>query len=303
MGVSHSTTVQNTAEFLSSVTFNTVATVQQSCQNNATGVQSQVVSVGTSDAVMLACNAACQAGGWNPASCAALQSNGLKVYNISQTGKVTQITKCSLDSKLLSTMQDDIANQIQQQLAKTTDGITGDVKSFIQLSTNTNDTTLNSTTVKNFVNQNFTFNAMQTAVNTVATTQAQALTVGNAQDTTVHDISQAVQVESILTLLQSNSATASAITKLDSNASQSLSQTDRGIADIFSTLAGVFNNLIGTLGVWIYAVYGVCALLVLCSCVCVFMSLRSGGDGKPAAAAFLPTSDGLVKAAGALKGL
>ena len=289
MGATHSTTVQNATSILSSITFDTIVKVNQECQNKATVVQDQVISVGTSDAVMQSCLAACQAGGYNPSACATLMSNGLNVYNINQNAKVTQITQCTMDSTLINQLQASLTDQINQQLSKTQDGFTDAAKSLIQATSNTNDTTMNSTTVGNFVKQTFTLDATQKAINTVAATQKQALTVANTNNATVHDISNAIQMEAMLTLLQSNASTASAITKIDNQSSQALTSQTKGLTDIVASIADVFKSLFSALGSWIYAIYGLAGLCVICCCLaCV--ALMFSGKGQQAAQVISTTS-------------
>ena len=231
--------------------------------------------LGTSDAVMSACFAAATAGGWNPATCNTFKSTGLKISGVTQSGQVTQMTQCTLDDHVISQLQASLTDQINQQLSKTTDGITSSLKSFINASQNTTDKTLNTTTVSNFVNQTFKLNAVQTAVNTVAAAQKQVVTAGNADDSTVKNVSQTVQLEAILKLLQSNDATSNAIAKLDNQGTQSLTTTERGIADIFSSL---MSTIQGVLGGYIWAVFGCVALVAICCMVVCALTLFTGKD-------------------------
>lgn len=278
MGITHSSSVTNATSVLSSMMFNTVVSIKQTCQSNAAGVQNQAITVGTDDAVLTACLAK-----WSPADCAIVMSTGLSVFNVNQNAKVVQITQCSMDSTIISQLQASLTDQINQQLAKTTDGVTDDVKSLIQSTQNTNDNTVNTTDVKNFVTQNFTLDAVQEAINTVSTTQAQAITLQNAKASTIHDIGQAVQVEATLTLLQKNKATAAAIVKMDNAVTQSVTQNVKGVADIVGSITDMFKSLFNVLGAWIYAVYAVIALCILCCCACIIMTAMKGGGGGASA--------------------
>lgn len=272
MGVSHSSEVRSACSFLSQTMFSTVVQIKQDCQSTGTLVQNQNIKVGTSDDVIKSC----LAGGWSPKDCAALKSTNLSVYNVNQTGKVVLITKCQMDSTIINQLQSSLTDQINQQLSKTTDGVTGAVKDLIQSTQATKDSTVTSTDVKNFVSSTFKLDAVQTAINKVVATQDQAITVSNADQSTVHDVTQAAQVEATLEVLQANKACAAAITKMDNQVTQAVSTVDRGVADIASTIGGVFNNLFATLGNWIYVVGGVIGLLILCCLCCCLATLFSG---------------------------
>lgn len=275
--MSHSTNVQNAAKAMSSMLFSTIVQIKQDCRSTATLVQNNTVNVGTPTEVMNACIA----GGWNPKDCAALKSTGLSVYNISQTGAVTMLTKCQMDSTIITQLQASLTNQINQQLAQTTDGITGALKSLISATQNTKDSIVNTTDVSNFVSSTFKLDAVQTAVNKVVATQNQVVNVQNADQATVHDISQAAQIEATLDVLQSNSACATAIASMDNNASQKLTTVDRGVADIVSSIADIFKSLFAALGNWTYAVAGLAGLVVVCS-LCSCAATLFSGHGKDA---------------------
>ena len=280
MGVSHSTVVNNASSIFSQLMFQTVVSVKNDCQNNATLTQSNVINVGTPTEVITACIA----GHWSPTECQKLQSTGLSVYNISSNAKVVVLTSCKLDSTLISTLQTQLTDQINQQLQKTTDGFTAAAKDFINATQNTTDATTNTTTVSNFVKNTFTLDAVNKAINTVSLTQSSILNVQNISNSTIHDVSSVAQLESTLTLFLNNSATAAAITKLDNSGSQTISTSEKGLTDIVATLGDIFKSAFAALGNWIYAVYGFCALVIIASSVCCIFALRSDSTKSLASA-------------------
>ena len=227
----HSTSTTNAISYLTNTTLNTLVSIQQDCQATTSGLQNQQITVGTSDAVMSAC-----INKFTPDECKTLMSSGLSVAGVTQQMTAVNVANCTMTNNTLTSLQAQITSAVDQRMNQSEDGVASALKDMVNLfNTKTNNTT-NTSSSSNFVTQNFTQSSVQQLIATVSASQAQIISVTNASDSTVQNITQALAIQAMTTMLQNNQTTSQVLAELDQTSAQSTTQKTTGLTDLFSSL-------------------------------------------------------------------
>ena len=280
---SKSTSVTNAINFLSSTTFNTMASIKSSQTSSTTASQDLTVKVGTDSAVLLACVQVAGAAGYNPASCSSLMSSNLTARGVVQSAKIVQLTTADITSDLIATLQQQLKQQIDQKISQTTDATADALKAmaaaFPGNTTSDNSSVTNTANVANFVQANFTLSSVSTMVNDVNTTQGMQVLVQNATNSGAINVAQTLYASATEKLLMSNSTTANVINNLDQSGSQGTDQYEKGLADYISALGDAIKGLLQTAEMPL--VIGAAVVAGIIGLIIVFNLLPKGGP-KPA---------------------
>lgn len=277
------TSVQNAINFISSTTFNTMASIKSSQTSSTTAKQDLTVKVGTDSAVLLACVQVAGAAGYNPATCSSLMSSNLTASGITQSAQIVQLTTADITSDLITSLQQQLTQQIDQKISQTTDAAADTLKTFASTFQNgKNTTTTNNVSSSNFVSANFTLSSVSTMVNDVNTTQGFSVLVQNANNSSAVNIAQTLYASATEKLLMSNSTTASLINTMNQSGSQGTTQYENGIADYINSIGNALKGLLT--GAMMPLVIGAVVVAGIIGLVIVFNFLPKGG-AKPAAAA------------------
>ena len=282
---SHTTSVTNAVNFISSTTFNTMASIKSSQTSSTTAKQDLSVTVGTSDAVMLACISVAGTAGYSPSTCSSLMSSNLTAEGITQSASIIQLTTADITSDLIASLTQQLTQQIDQKMSQTTDGAADVLKSFTAaFSPSSSSNTTNTVSSSNFVNANFTVSSVSTMVNDVNTTQGFSVLVQNATNSSAINIAQTLYASATEKLLMSNSTTASVINNMNQNADQGITQYENGIADYINSIGNALKGLLTSaempLIIGAAIVAGIIALVIIFN----FLPKGGGGAGKAAAA-------------------
>lgn len=280
---SKTTTVNNTVNFLSSTTFNTLASIKSSQTSSTVANQQLKVTVGTSDAVMLACEQIAGAAGYNPATCSSLMSANLKAQGITQSASIVQLTTADITSDLVASLTQQLTQQIDQKISQTTDAVADTLKTLANTFAGKSNTTTNNTaSASNFVNANFTVSSVSTMVNDVNTTQGFDVLVQNATSSAAINIAQTLYVSATEKLLMSNATTASILNTMDQTGSQGITQYENGFADYIKSLGDALKGLLTSFEMPL--IIGAAVVAGIIALVVVFNLLPKGGPKVTAAA-------------------
>ena len=227
----HSTSTTNAISYLTNTTLNTLVSIQQDCQATTSALQSQQIAVGTSDAVMSAC-----INKFTPAECQTLMSSGLSVAGISQTLTAVNVADCTMQNQTLTSLQSQLTSAIDQKMDQTDDAVGSALKDVVNLFNAKTNNTTNTTSSSNFVTQNFTQSSVQQLISTVSASQAQIISLTNANDSTVQNVTQALAIQAMTTMLQNNQITSQVLAEVDQASTQSTTEKTTGLTDLFSSL-------------------------------------------------------------------
>lgn len=281
-GASHTSNVTNAINFISSTTFNTMASIKSSQVSSTTAKQELKVSVGTTDAVMLACIQVAGAAGYNPSTCSSLMSSNLKAQGISQSASIIQLTTADISSDLVASLTQQLTQQINQKISQTTDAIADTLKSLTTAFNKTNNTVSNSADASNFVTANFTVSSVSTMVNEVNTTQGFDVLVQNATSSAAINIAQTLYASATEKLLMSNATTANVINTMNQTGDQGTTQYQKGLADYITSLGDALKGLITSFQMPL--IIGAAVVAGIIALVVVFNFLPKGGSKVTAAA-------------------
>ena len=266
----HSTSVINTASFISSTTFNTLVTLTNSQTNIGTASQTQSVTLGTPSDVMVACLAHN-----TPESCQKLMSSNLTVSDLQQTATLTMVNSASITNDIITKLQTQLTAQIDQTASDKTDALGSALYSFVNAFNKASRTTTNSTSASNFVTQTFDLKSVTTLVNKVNSDQTMQVSITNANNASAIKLGQSVQISAVIDLLSSNTASASAIATMDAKSTQTASSWQQGLADYINSITGLIG---GVLQSYTWAVVACVALVILMCCSSSAMFLMTGGQ-------------------------
>lgn len=298
MGGSSSKTIQSSAAYVSSVMMNSAVTSNTNCSAASSIVQNQTVTIDNTEqqkTVQLCLTLANGNAAVNKTCKDFIQA--ANVSDITQGASIVLTTDCTVDTKMLAQMQQDVSNAIMNKITSSTDDIGEFLKSVaIAAGGKSNDTTSMTSTVSNMVSSTMTLSATQNMITTLSQQQNQQLNLKSFTGT-MKGLNQMLQVQAISTLVASNSATNAAVQKATNSTTNDVTSSSN-LTNVFDGLWKTLQTGLGVMGAWIYAVYAVVALIILCSC---FMCLGSmmggkgggGGNAAPGSAVnrYIPSPD------------
>ena len=278
MGGSTSKSVQSSASLISSVIMNSAVTSNTDCNQSSSLVQNQVVSVDNTEQqkTLQLCLLLANGNAAVNQSCTSFIQSA-NVSDLSQGASIVLQTNCTVDTKMLATMQQDVSNAIMNKITSSSDDIGDFLKSMaVAAGGKSNDTTSMTSTVNNMVSSTMTMAATQKMITTISQQQNQQLNLKSFTGT-MKGMNQMLQVQALATLVASNSATNSAVQTATNSVTNDVTKS----SSLTTVLDGLWKTLqtgLGVLGAWIYAVYAVVALIIICCC-CLCLSAAFAGKG------------------------
>jgi len=284
MGGSNSTQVSQTGAYVSSVMMSSAVSSNTTCSQSSALVENQVVTVDNTenDKVLELCLTLANGNAAANKSCQSFIQTAT-VNDISQGASIVLSTNCTVNTAMLATMQQDVTNAIMNKITSSTDDIGEFLKSVaVAAGGNVNNTTSMSTTVSNMVSSTMTLTATQSMITTLSQAQNQQLNLKNFTGT-YKAMNQLLQVQALATLVASNTATNTAVQKAENSVTNDVTASS-DLTNVFDGLWKTLQTGLGVLGNWIYAIYAVIGLIVICCCfVCVVPLFTSGS--KPSTVA------------------
>lgn len=278
MGGTQSKSISDVANFVNTVTTNSIINNATNCTDTTTISQNQTLTVDGSGIVDL--ENACVKAGQPPASCAAFIGSGVTVSGLSQAASVTISSECNVGSSATSLIQSDLTNNIMQSINSSSDDVGDALKSIATAAGGKNQSqTQLQTTVSNLITNTFTQNNLQTMVDQLAAQQSQIVSFKNVQSAAFSNINQNLQLQALYSLVATNTTLQTAINTVTNSATQAATVTSQALPGLWSTLQGFFTGLFGSMETS-YIVSGVSvACCVCCMCVvCVAFFYYGGND-------------------------
>lgn len=266
---------------------NSAITSNTSCNASSAVVQDQSVTVDNTEQQKTLQLCLSLANG-NPAANKSCKDfiQSANISNLTQGASIVLTTNCTVDTKMLATMQQDVANAIMNKVTSSTDDVGQFLKSVaVAAGGKSNDTISLHSAVTNMVSSTMTLSATQNMITTLSQQQHQQLKLTSFTGT-VKGMNQLLQVQAMSTLVASNSATAAAVQKATNTTTNDVT-TSSNLTNVFDGLWKTLQTGLGVLGEWVYVVYGVVALIVLCCC---FLCLAPAFSGQGSAAVHAPGS-------------
>lgn len=292
MGGSSSKSVTQSASYISSVMMNSAVSSKTTCNQASTTMQNQVVNIDNTEEQKTA-QLCLRIGGANTANINACKAfiQSANISDLTQGASIVLQTDCKVSTDMLTTMQQDVSNAIMNKITSSTDDIGEFLKSVaIAAGGKSNDTTSMTSTVNNMVSSTMTMSATQDMMTTLSQQQNQELNLKSFTGT-MKGINQMLQVQAMATLVASNSATNTAVQKAINSTTNDVTQSS-SLTNVFDGLWKTLQTGLGVLGNWIYAVYALAALIVLCCCFLCLAPLFSGqSSGGSAVDKYIPSPE------------
>ena len=254
MGAQHSTTMQSTLSFVSSTTFSSIVSVQNSCKQTSNSTQNVSINVSTDPKVLMTC---LQTAGLIGYDCSKLMANA-KISGVSQGADVDIKSSCSFDSSTASTLQNSIAAQLQSKMSDQTDAVGQALMNVTQAIGGKSQTNVQmNQTITNTVNESFQSSTVNDMISAYATAQSASIDVNTAA-ADIANISQFIKLKAVSDMLAKNATLTTAANTVDAAMTTEESTKTKGLTDIVDSAAGVVNNAVdkGT-GVLNNAIFGI----------------------------------------------
>lgn len=287
MGQTQSTQMKETLRIASDMVFDTVAKVNQTCQNTGELDQKQVVELGISDEMYKYCldrMAAIEGAGFDPKKCMA---SGIRAEDIKQSLDFKLSSTCQFNNEFISQLQSQLAGEMNKKVNEETDAFG---KAISDLASNLSTIGGNSETkvdkeaiISNTIKQSFTLDATQQMINSYVARQNQHIAIKNATDSTVKGVYQDLRMEVVSALLGANAQLAQAAAKTDAKYVQEETKKLKGVTDIVDSVTGMIGGMAQSYV--IVAVACVCCCLLVLGGLAFLLFRGDGAGGKPGFAA------------------